>query len=35
VPPLAEINEQEEFIAAVIRAEEFEQAWAAARGAPP
>jgi hypothetical protein len=35
VPPLAEINEQEEFTAAVIPAEEFEQAWAAARGALP
>lgn len=32
VPPLEEINEQEEFTAAVISAEEFEQAWAAARG---
>jgi hypothetical protein len=35
VPPLEEINEQEEFTAAVIPAEEFEQAWAAARGALP
>ncbi|MFF3908551.1 DUF6881 domain-containing protein [Streptomyces sp. NPDC001848] len=35
VPPLEEINEQEEFTAVVIPAEEFEQAGAAARGALP
>ena len=33
VPPLEEINDQEEFTATVISAEEFEQAWTAARGA--
>ncbi len=35
VPPLEEINEQEEFTATVIPAEEFEQVWAAAKGALP
>jgi hypothetical protein len=34
-PPLEEINEQEEFTATVILAEEFERAWAAARGVLP
>ena len=33
VPPLEEINEQEEFTATVISAEDFEQAWTTARGA--
>ncbi len=33
VPPLDEINEQEEFTATVISVEDFEQAWTTAKGA--